>query len=75
MTTMMWKMKAMWRILTSKGFWIVTKHSGNELLRLGHELTIGDVECIIGDASVIREDALRQEAAVDEANNILNKIG
>lgn len=72
----MWdKIKLIYRLLTAKGYYLVTKSEDNSLYRAIEGFNTGDAKCAIDDLFARSEEAIDGESAVSEAKNIISGIG
>lgn len=65
---MKWKLKAIWRILTCKGFYVATRNKKGELYRDTHGLYVRDANGIVSDLECLVE----AEESVAAARSIIN---
>lgn len=66
------KLKAIWLILRSKGYWVVIKKKDNSLIRQYRNISIGDTQVVIADINEQVSTEIDCIDAVNEAARIAN---
>lgn len=68
------KLKAIWAILHCKTFWLVIRDNNNELWRMNSGFHPIDLPTAAQDMINVANDELDANKAVDEVNEIINKL-
>jgi len=68
------KLKAIWSIITCKTFWLVFRDSKNNLYRLNSGFHPIDIPTVAQDMIDVLNDELDANKAVDEVNEIINRL-
>lgn len=69
------KLKAIWQILTCKGFWVITKHSKGVVKRLFSEINVDTA--LLGSADILDfcQKEIDCDNAIKAAQEIINVTG
>lgn len=70
---MKYRIIALWRLLTCKSFWLVSKSKNGKLKRVNNEIEIPDLQCIIANAEDAVFTSYQQEENLKLANKIISE--